>query len=244
MNRRQRVKVTGILLVFSMISAASADVMMFIPSQDASLYEDPGGQFANGSGQYLFMGRTWDQNGIDALLRRSLVQFDLSAIPADSLINSVTLDFEINQVALNSQIGTALIHRVTAAWTEGPSNPIGPEGQGTTTQAGDSSWIHRSFPNQLWTTPGGDFNPVSSGSAPFSTGPQTMTFVSTAGMVNDVQSWTTNPATNFGWVLIGDEVNIRNARRMDSRENMNTQPTLTVDFTPGALTIFIDGFEE
>jgi len=61
--------------------------------------------------------------------------------------------------------------------------------------------------------------------------------------VDDVQRWVVNPASNFGWTLLGDELNIQNARRLDSRENSSTQPMLLIDFTPDALTIFTDGFE-
>ena len=50
-------------------------------------------------------------------------------------------------------------------------------------------------------------------------------------MVSDVQSWLDNPATNYGWALIGDESTKTTARRFASREGVS-QPALVVDFTP------------
>ena len=38
-------------------------------------------------------------------------------------------------------------------------------------------------------------------------------------MIEDVQSWIKDPGTNFGWILIGDEVVLGTAKRFDSREN-------------------------
>ncbi len=57
---------------------------------------------------------------------------------------------------------------------------------------------------------------------------------STPGLVSDVQGWLGDPATAFGWILIGDEDNIPTAKRFDTRENpvVSYRPQLTIDFTP------------
>ena len=36
-------------------------------------------------------------------------------------------------------------------------------------------------------------------------------------MVADVQSWLDNPATNFGWLVLGDESDILTAKRFDTQ---------------------------
>lgn len=242
MNRRQFVMSMSSLLLFSTMTTTNADVMMFTPSQDATLYEEPSGGLANGAGDWIFIGQTGNDNGIN--LRRALVQFDLSSIPQDALINSVTLEIEIDRVPLTTQFGNATLHRVLSSWSEGPANPFGAEGQGASAQPGDVTWLHREFDTIFWANPGGDFDPMASSTTPFSTGVEIIQFPSSSDSINNVQNWVTNPSTNFGWMILGDETSVGNARRITSRENSTSQPTLTVDFTLGALTIFNDGFED
>ncbi|MGB5488544.1 MAG: hypothetical protein WBN06_14220, partial [Lysobacterales bacterium] len=75
-----------------------ADTVELSAVQDTTLYEDASGRLGNGAGQYLFVGRTWDQNGIDALLRRALIKFDLGSVLPGSTINTASFSFTINQV--------------------------------------------------------------------------------------------------------------------------------------------------
>ena len=49
-------------------------------------------------------------------------------------------------------------------------------------------------------------------------------------MVADVQSWLDNPASNFGWLVLGDETAIATAKRFDTRESASP-PMLTIEFT-------------
>ena len=46
-------------------------------------------------------------------------------------------------------------------------------------------------------------------------------------MVADVQSWLDNPASNFGWLVLGDETAIATAKRFDTRESASP-PVLTI----------------
>ena len=50
-------------------------------------------------------------------------------------------------------------------------------------------------------------------------------------MVADVQSWLDNPASNFGWLVLGDETAIATAKRFDTRESASP-PMLTIEFIP------------
>ena len=50
------------------------------PNKDNTLYEDANGSLSNGSGEFMFGGRTGNQEGGTRM--RPLVAFDLSSIPA------------------------------------------------------------------------------------------------------------------------------------------------------------------
>ena len=43
----------------------------------------------------------------------------------------------------------------------------------------------------------------------------------------DVQSWLDDPASNFGWLVLGDESEIPTAKRFDTRESASP-PVLTI----------------
>ncbi|MGH7613747.1 MAG: hypothetical protein ACREMW_06870 [Gemmatimonadales bacterium] len=58
---------------------------------------------------------------------------------------------------------------------------------------------------------------------------------STAQLVADVQGWLADPASNFGWILIGDESATATAKQFDSRESAaSIRPELRVFFTSGS----------
>jgi hypothetical protein len=58
-------------------------------------------------------------------------------------------------------------------------------------------------------------------------------------MLLDVQSWYANPATNFGWILIGNEAAGNTAKRLSSGES-SVAPVLEVSYIlpePGSVTL-------
>lgn len=210
--------------------AASADEVTLQPVADAALYEQAAGTLANGAGAYLFAGNT-----VSSDIRRSVLRFDLAAVPPGSTIDAVELTLNMSRsIAPTEDVG---LHRVTTDWSEGPSIAPGEEGQGATSVAGDVTWLHTNYDTALWTSPGGDFDAAPSATAAVA-GLGYYTWGSTAGLVADVQSWIDAPATNFGWMLVGNEASGTTAKRFDSRENagVGVQPELRVVFTPaGAL---------
>ena len=220
----------------------SAETIEIAANKDNTLYEDLTGSFSNGGGSLIFMGRV-GSNGLFKL-RRAVVSFDLSGIPANAKINSVSIAFTINQVPALQQdpsSGVASLHRLQKDWGEGTTAPIfGPEGQGAPSEPGDVSWIHRFYDTDDWSTAGGDFDLTASASTGFGTSnPETMIFTSTPRLVADVQSWLSDPVDNFGWILIGDETPAPavNARGLASREaEDNAGPVLTVDYTIESVT--------
>jgi hypothetical protein len=110
------------------------------------------------------------------------------------------------------------MHRVLSEWGEGSSMAGGNEGQGGPSANGDATWIHRSYPDSLWLTVGGDFVPSASAEANVG-GPGTYTFGPTPELNTDILAWITNPASNFGWIIVGDENTAGSAKRFDSRDN-------------------------
>jgi hypothetical protein len=203
------------------------------------LYETDTGSSSNGVGNRLFIGKTGEMAQFKK--RRAVLQFDLSAIPPNSIINSVSLAVTVSNSPGDAFGFTANLHLLLAAWGEGTSNGSGNGGPAT---INDATWIHRFFDQSNWNTAGGDFFASSSSSAVFTASDnETVTFNSSAALVADVQLWLDTPAMNFGWVLLGDEISNQNARGLNSRESSNNNPTLMIDFTPPPDLIFASGFE-
>lgn len=132
-------------------------------------------------------------------------------------------------------------HRVTTAWGEGASVASRGGGGGAPAQNGDATWLNSFYPNQLWTTPGGDFVATASATRTVSSSGGFFTWASNASFVSDAQDMLDQPATNFGWLLKGDENN--SAMRFSTRESSSTlRPQLRVLYAPRAtLTSFGTG---
>jgi spore coat protein A len=218
---------------------AGADIVNVPASQDNTLFSEAGdtsNDLSNGAGDYLFAGATKDSAPGSLVLRRALLAFDVAgALPAGSVINSVTLTLYMSRSRTQNQ--TVSLHRVLADWGEGTSHASGEEGAGATATTDDATWSHRLWPTEFWTTPGGDFAATASASAVV--GGQNGDYVWTsAQMAADVQGWLDTPANDFGWIVIGNEVDSRVVKRFNSDENSDTtrRPELTIDFTPSAGT--------
>lgn len=220
----------------ALTAAAQADVLQTGAAQDNTLFQHSAGAVSNGEGSAIFAGRT--AQSVDSI-RRGLIAFDLSSIPAGSTIQSVSLNLYMTQ----STGGTSSVtlHRVLASWGEGISssgNGGAGGGGGAPSEAGDATWIHRFYDTTNWTTPGGDFTAAASASS--SVGGIGQYAWSSAGLVADVQNWVNNGG-NFGWLIKGNEGQASSAKRFASREDTSDpiwQPKLTVTYsvpTPGAV---------
>jgi hypothetical protein len=220
----ERLCVAGAALAWG--SIAAADVMTFNPSRDNTLYENPTGDLSNGVGQGMFSGKT-----DSGLIRRALVAFDLSALPAGAVVTDVSLRLVCTKTTAPAELTT--LHRVGASWGEANSDGGFSGGAGGTAAPGDATWIWRFYddPSSAWATPGGDFAPAVSGSATVA-GTGAYTF-SGAGMLADVQAWINEPATNFGWLVRGNESTNHTAKRFGTREypSASGRPLLTVTYT-------------
>ncbi len=202
-------------------------VMTFKPSKDNTLFFSTDGNASNGAGPHFFVGTIRTGN-----IRRGILAFDVSAIPQGALVTEVTLTMQVSNAQGGAQdIG---LYRVTAAWGEAGSMATGPGlGQPAPAQTGDATWLHRVFNSVSWTFPGGDFSSTMSASQSVS-GAGSYTWGSTSEMIADLQLWVDDPATSFGWIVMGNEATNQTAKRFDSKEHPTTgsRPLLTVTYTP------------
>jgi len=189
-------------------------------SKDNTIFSE--GSKSNGTGIYLFAGRTEAKtNGV----RRALVQFDVSGIPANATITDVKLQLTGSKQAANG----IKAHRVTTVWGEGNSDAGSQEGGGAAPGTNDATWAFSNFSTASWTTAGGDFAASASATANVSSG--VTTSWSGADIIKDVQAWVTGQASNFGWIMIGDENTAGSAVRLNSRQNTAGTPALVVTYT-------------
>lgn len=215
---------------------ANADVLQVGAAKDNTLFQNAFGEVSNGAGSAIFAGRT---NMSEDSIRRGLIAFDVSSIPAGSIIESVTLNLFMTQSV--SGASDVTMHRVLASWGEGASSSgsgAAGGGSGTTAETGDATWLHRFFNTTNWTNAGGDFDATASATA--SVGGVGQYTWAGSGMVADVQSWV-DSGNNFGWLIKGNEAVGGSAKRFASREDTTDpewQPSLSVTYripTPGAL---------
>lgn len=254
---RQLLLILTLIALGMAATTALAETLELTPARDNTLFEDAEGRFSNGGGKHLFIGRVGEDG--QGELRRTVIAFDLTTIPPNAIIDSARLEVTIVQTPDQTRPDgmpvddSSSLHRVLSDWGEGFSNAPGAEGRGTRVEpldppgapidVGAVTWIHTFFDPDpgsatFWASPGGDFEPLESASTPFTTAnPETIVFGSTAKMIADVQSWVANPAENFGWLLKGDEVRLRNARGLASREHPDEAvPRLVVDYTIPSVT--------
>jgi hypothetical protein len=210
-------------IVFGCCFSAQATTIVLNPIQDNSIYSESNNSNALGG---LFTGET--ANGD---LRRALMEFDIADnIPAGSIIDSVSLTLTQTKIGPASS-ATFELNSVNAAWGQGTSSGIGAGGIAT---QGDATWNFRLFNTNSWTSPGGDFRSLASGTTTIGTTLGNYTFASQSGLVSDVQNWLDNSGSNFGWILSAADESIGNttARELGSTESsVADRPTLTINFT-------------
>lgn len=200
--------VAGLLLG---AGTATAETVFVEAGADATLIEEPAGEFANGAGPVLFVGRN---NQRENSVRRALVWFDVaSALPRRAVIEDVRLT--LYMTPSNAGPRPISLHRMLEDWGEGESYAEG--GGGDASSPGDATWIHTFYDELLWRHPGGDFVRRASGVQSVA-GPGFYTWGSTRKMEADVRLWLRAPQRNFGWILVGDETTPQNAKTFASRE--------------------------
>ena len=211
-----------------------AETATFEPARDNTLYETTDGSLSNGAGDWVFVGQTAASEA-----RRAVLAFDVAGqIPAGSTINSAELVLFMDRTQAPSTDVT--VHQLLSDWGEGTSNADAQEGGGAAATTDDATWLHTFFPDEFWSSDGGDFEPVASAST--SVGDIGSYSWSSEGLAADVQDWVDDPTANFGWILLGDESVAATAKRFASRENpdLASRPLLIVDYTAGTGELSIE----
>lgn len=226
----------------SCLSSVRAATVTLHSERDTTLYANNGSR-SNGGGAVVFAGTSSAGSP-----RRGLLWFDVAgSIPAGSTIDNAQLTLHVAGIAGTGGEGGSdpatfltTLHALAGDWGEGTAGAgtgATGSGQGFATPADGTSatWTHAFYDTQAWFTPGADFVVTPSASALVSgTIDVAFTWGSTASLIADVQGWLDNPATNFGWILIGDESTTQTFRNFYSREASDEalRPVLSVIYTP------------
>lgn len=211
----------GVLLAAHMLFAQSEVKLSAL--KDNTLVQSTTGAFSNGSGAHFFVGR--NNHGE---VRRAVLAFEIAGnVPAGAVIQSAKLTLNMSKALPGAHDIT--LHRVLADWGEGASDAGGEEGGGANAAPNDATWIHTFFNTKLWANAGGDFNPVASATLVVNTA-GSYNWGTNSALVADVQFWLDNPASNFGWLLRGNESSNASAKRFDSRQNptLENRPVLHI----------------
>ncbi len=208
-------------------TATAQSSLTLSPTADTTLYQTVDGSTSNSAGDSMFAGLTLRGAG----LRRALIRFDLSQVPAGHIVTNARLLLHVTRA--NGAPASVSLHRTLAPWGEGPSDAGVPGGLGIEAAPGDATWLHRFYPSSLWSTPGGDFALIPSASA-IAGDPGQVEWTATPQMLADLNAWASTPATNFGWLLQSTSEDVSSARRFATREHADPtqRPTLELTTAP------------
>ena len=176
-------------------------------------------------------GHTWFDTGTDGAggVRRGLIRFDLSGIPAGSTVTSAVVQLVVVRVPPAQADSTFDLFRLTAGWGEG----IQAGNNGGPAASGESSWNDRMQGSASWTAPGAVSNAAGTASASTAVSGGGTYSWSNPGLVSDAQRWLTNAPQNFGWLLVSEsEATARTVRGFGARESGANFATLQIGYTP------------
>src|SRR5437870_1721184 len=126
-SRIRRMKLRFLPLLECLEQRHTPTTLTLTSSADNTLYEDTNGQLSDGAGQHFYVGNS--KQVAASNLRRAVLKFDLSAVPAGATINSATLSLHMSKT--NNGAQAVDVHRALSAWGEGTSNAaLGGTGSG------------------------------------------------------------------------------------------------------------------
>ena len=156
-------------------------------------------------------------------LSRSMFRFDLSTLPAGAVVTGVEVTLTVTKIPDPDQHGGPVnsdfsLHRLFVSWGEGTSS----NATGSGAQPSNATWNERHFGSTAWASPGALIG------VDCSETPSATTFVkregdyvwgSSAGLVDDVKAWQSDPSANFGFLLVSqNEAALGTGRRFGSKE--------------------------
>src|SRR5690349_4539868 len=205
------------LVALAPLRSAVAGTVMLTPMAD-SYMEQFHADENFGSANNMIVGEVGSRAMPPFEIRRGLLRFDLSSLPAGAVVNSATLQISavlmLPQDPVNSDFG---IHLLLEDWDELAV-----------------SW-NSPLAGVSWTAPGAS-DPADTVQAPsstvFVTGLGNYVFPTTPSLISDVQAWVNDPRSNFGWLLVSEENGPESARHIGTREDISgNAPVLTIDFS-------------
>jgi hypothetical protein len=167
--------------------------------------------------------RAYDRS---ANIRKMLLKFDLSDIPATATIDSVYL--RLVRLQPTSNVPDLFLNRVTTPWVES-----------------EVTWNDSEFETP-WTTPGGDFTDAEFDSLDeqgLAVAPDVIFFSGGVGsnLVNQVEDWVDGTNSNYGWLITTDYDNGPSSSNYiwcgtDETVTTGFKPFLYVEYTPASIT--------
>lgn len=160
--------------------------------------------------------------------RRALMRADLSSIPTNWIVEEVSLRLTVRASGGNFGDIDYHLHRLNGSWGEGEVVGLSEGGFGAPAMDGDATWLSQRHNQSLWATPGGDFVPLPSATAPAGRMDVSTTW-SSPELVDDVQAWVATPSSNDGWIIIGElEGTRQRVKRFYSSESDSNRPHLII----------------
>jgi hypothetical protein len=218
-------------------------VTAFFATKDAVIFNNQAANSANGN--YGAGGSELLQVGYASptqIYARTLIQFDLSSLPTNAVIESVSLELTLG--SSGTFVPEISVFKMNQSWTEGTTSfctynaACNTQGVAISPGGTDVTWNEMSYSGtgaNSWTTIGGTFAALASATS-VDVGASTILYNS-VGLKNDVQGWVSNSATNFGWILKTEFITNSSAmRRFRSREgatasgDASTAPKLVITY--------------
>jgi len=171
---------------------------------------------------------------------RGLIRFDLSSIPANATFTDAQITMQVVKLPPGDQHAGPSdsdfgMYAMLVPWVAGTGSGV----KGLPAQTGETTWNERLAGVASWQASGGgmgfDFASSPSTSAFIGTALGPVTWGASPQMLSDLQSWLTNPSTNYGYLMMSDaEDTAGSGRRFDSIQSAGPDdiaPTLTVTYT-------------
>lgn len=233
-------RLVAFLILVAIPCPSRSDEITLPAVQDNVIYSES--NLSYGAGICLQVGRPTISTERQPLIRRSLLRFDLSAIPPGSRIVSARLN--LFRFLPGGPGDRLYLHRLNQDWGEGDEGAgdectARPKQWGRPPTEMASTWNYRFFgAKTVWSTEsgaplrGGNFETAFSDSGSFP-GWMQVVVLEGSGITRDVKGWVEDRSSNHGWIMRGDETQGGTGARYASRQHPDPtlRPTLTVSFT-------------
>lgn len=214
------------LVALGLSSLAAAETVEFqhgsndyLGGRDATIFSGPWVNHSSGGSRWLFLGTS---DATEA--RRGLIRFLLPPWLSERQVVSAELVLWVDSINEEAEGEVSYrVHRLFQSWGEGTSDSdnMGLD-RGVPASAGEVTWVSREHPASAWTSPGGHFLLLDSGS---DTIPVTGSVLRITGprMADDVNIWLRSPEANHGWLIVGDETRLFTDVRVRSTEFLDVE---------------------